>query len=697
MILFLSSAYVCSHKRTLSLLIWCSLLCGTGVPLQASVLSPAEIQQKLLGTTDPGRQVSLYGDLVDYYSWRAFDSAALYVSRIKQIANQTQSDSILAEAYRVEGELYVRNHRGGELFSRFFSLSKGSLSSELMAAVWLNLHRSYVLKKETFYALSALQLSMNLVDSSMNHRIDASIFIAAGDYAFRQGQYQAAYSWYQKALARLETEPESTLSSELNIKLGKILLETQNPQQANAHARAALREAQQTGSVVGIINSFLLLGETQYREGDLNAAFHSANTSQQLCLEHGIAYFLGPVYALLSKVCWEQGNAEAGIRYAKEGLKQQDEEARIACELVLCKRLLAQGEYEALITRIQKILSTNPTVQSQIKSLELLSTAYGKQGDFEQEALLTNHLNALRKRNEEQGMMLLITEQATEQVVVSPTSSSELYQWRYATLLLYTGGFILITLLCFLYNRYAASMYQEQLTKVRKALITRDKVLEKFAYFASHDLLEHVRVINSMTTLICKDIERGEFSENFKRLEYVRSGARVLEIMGAGIREYTDHFNQKVALSRFAVDSIISDIDDWFENHPNTHNAKIHWELEKSKITFVYPALVKLFQKLLTNAIQAQQGNALMCSIKGTKMLGMYLLEISDEGIGVNPRYHDIIFEPFQALENKMNSQSAGLGLAICKLIVEGHGGKIWMNSQLGVGTSVFVTIPYSR
>jgi light-regulated signal transduction histidine kinase (bacteriophytochrome) len=123
-------------------------------------------------------------------------------------------------------------------------------------------------------------------------------------------------------------------------------------------------------------------------------------------------------------------------------------------------------------------------------------------------------------------------------------------------------------------------------------------------------------------------------------------------------------------------------------------NAVIHRGILPS-VEASQPQLVQLFQNLIGNATKFRGERAPVITVSGEKQGdGMTLFTVADNGIGIAAEHLELIFVIFQRLHTRDECSGNGVGLAICKKIVEQHGGKIWAESQLGVGTTFHFTLP---
>lgn len=234
---------------------------------------------------------------------------------------------------------------------------------------------------------------------------------------------------------------------------------------------------------------------------------------------------------------------------------------------------------------------------------------------------------------------------------------------------------------------------REQNRQSQAELARSNRDLEQFAYVASHDLQEPLRMVAAYTQLLAEKYQ-GKLDENAdKYIHYAVDGALRMQRLvqdllsfsrlgrGGGERQKVD--------CKTAAEMAIKNLQVALEESQA--------QVECGELPLVVAdasQLVQLFQNLIANAIKFRGVKPPRIGVNAEKSGREWVISVADNGIGIAPEHAEIIFVIFKRLHTRAEYAGNGIGLAICKKIVEQHGGKIWMESEPGKGSTFKFTLP---
>jgi light-regulated signal transduction histidine kinase (bacteriophytochrome) len=217
--------------------------------------------------------------------------------------------------------------------------------------------------------------------------------------------------------------------------------------------------------------------------------------------------------------------------------------------------------------------------------------------------------------------------------------------------------------------------------------------LEQFAYIASHDLQEPLRMVSSFVQLLEKRYKGKLDQDADDFINYAVDGANRMQRLITDLLAYSrvgsrgKHF--KPVSSEVALDRALSNLQVIIKQSGAV--------VTRDPLPVVMGddiQLVQLFQNLIGNAIKFCGDRAPYIHISADQQEGEWVFSIRDNGIGIEPEYLGRIFLIFQRLHDRKKYPGTGIGLAICKKVVERHGGGIWADSKSGGGSTFYFTIP---
>jgi len=244
-------------------------------------------------------------------------------------------------------------------------------------------------------------------------------------------------------------------------------------------------------------------------------------------------------------------------------------------------------------------------------------------------------------------------------------------------------------------NQQLEKMVEER----TQALQNSNKNLREFAYIVSHDLKEPLRTISGFVTLIKKELDKQGLNENEieEYIRYVTAGTRQMELLISDILTYSKLTVAETHLEEVDVNEVIRQVKSSLAQTIYESEAEIY-------LTNTLPVrgeevmLKQLFENLISNGIKYRHAQRTpKITIGCNRELDTVRYFVKDNGIGISEKYFETIFKAFRRLHSKVEYEGTGVGLAICKRIIDIHGGDIWVESKEGEGSTFWFILPLAQ
>jgi PAS domain S-box-containing protein len=233
----------------------------------------------------------------------------------------------------------------------------------------------------------------------------------------------------------------------------------------------------------------------------------------------------------------------------------------------------------------------------------------------------------------------------------------------------------------------------DELKKKAEELAASNRELEQFAYIASHDLQEPLRMVSSFLQLLEKKYKDQLDTAAQQYIDYAVNGADRMKILILDLLQYSRVSTNKEISTETDTREVVSQVLNDLSQKISESNAII--EVGKLPVIIANTTqLTQLFQNLIGNGLKYNTSEVPKMEIGCERKGNYWQFHIRDNGIGIDPKFYQRIFIIFQRLHNKSQFSGTGIGLAICKKIVDRHGGKIWVESQPEQGSVFYFTLP---
>ena len=241
--------------------------------------------------------------------------------------------------------------------------------------------------------------------------------------------------------------------------------------------------------------------------------------------------------------------------------------------------------------------------------------------------------------------------------------------------------------------RAQLELANKELSRRTEALSRSNEELQRFAYAVSHDLQAPLRNVGTLTALLVRHNAENLDKDSKEYAHMIVSGVHGMQAMIKGLLDYAaatgDRHHRAECNSNAVVEQVL-------------FNLKYLIDVEDAVITVdVLPIveanedrLAQVFSNLVTNAIKYRDDRKPEIHITATDDNTEWIFKVTDNGIGIDMKYADEIFGLFKRLHSSDEYEGSGIGLAVCKAVIERHDGRIWMESELAKGSTFYFTIP---
>ncbi|MFK8009697.1 MAG: ATP-binding protein [Saprospiraceae bacterium] len=574
-----------------------------------------------------------------------FIGAADLTNKSLTFLEEKEEPLLKAKAYNLLCKIRIKQQDYNEILEYgkevlAISQAYGDIEKEIIAISNLGVYCASRLdyKSAIEYFYSSLEKSKAI----QFDRQTAQNLINLGTIYARLFNPQESLSNYQAVVEKYDQVLVDTTKTIIFNNIGNIHFEEKSYKESKKHFQKSLVLAEQIQYTEMIALALAHLGKLSCEESDFGTAMSYADRANELLEDLGDVNAKSINILNFAKLAHHSGDFETAILHLKEGIeiskKVRNEENEIACYRLLADFYKDKKDFENAF---------------QFKSLYA-----EKQEDY------------LKKQRNRQILDQEITfaTREKEQQIEALTQANQLQ----AMLL----------------------QKQEEVERANEQLTQANEELKQFAYVASHDLKEPLRMIGSYTQIINRKFA-NKLDENTQTyFHYVTDGVERMDNLLDGLLKYA-------TVGRGAQELKVINLNDTIL----ICQANLRLLIEETKtklevdelpsILGIGSLLSQLFQNLISNGIKFRNKDMIPeITIRSEEKENEYLISIKDNGIGIKEEYKERIFVIFQRLHARTDYEGTGIGLAICHKIMQRMGGKIWVESEYGNGSTFFFTFP---
>jgi chemotaxis family two-component system sensor kinase Cph1 len=231
------------------------------------------------------------------------------------------------------------------------------------------------------------------------------------------------------------------------------------------------------------------------------------------------------------------------------------------------------------------------------------------------------------------------------------------------------------------------------LESANQELARSNENLEQFAYVASHDLQEPLRVMSSYSQLLEKRYHEKLDQDAKDFIDFIVDAASRMQRLITDLLAYSRVGRKGVVATEVDLNEVMKKVLFSLSSAVESSGGRVTHD-ELPVLTVHETSALQVFQNLIANALKFRGEKPSEIRVGARKDGGEWVFSVADNGLGIEPQYHERIFQIFQRLHSREEYSGTGIGLSICKKIVSSWGGRIWVESELGKGSTFYFTMP---
>ncbi len=599
------------------------------------------------------------------------------------------------------------------------------LALERLARVYAEL--KYDLKAAMDYLNEAKAIDTSfttIADRAALYGDEGKIFMALNDYEKAQQAFLRQLTIYEKLGNKRGI-------ADVNYELGQLFFEQKDYRQALAYFNRALALYDELDDIRGRMYALNAIGQTWGRLGDYTRSLQSCTEALYLAQAANDRVHLAEIHVNIGYAYEHMNNPTEALRYYTGALLLGEELnnlriiARAAREMgniysQLCNEQEALRYYTQALEAAQKAGSKallkdiyeslfefhdeNGRNEEAYQWLKKLVAIKDELYDEERTRQLIHNQIRYQTEKKEEEVKLLRARELQNRIIIQ---NQRLQNYALIILILLVLAGIVI-----LYNAFKRKKaynellekevqkrtaelqrYNEELAASNRQLEQSNMELERFAYIASHDLKSPLRNIISFLNLIERKVRQNPDPQLLEYLKFATDSARQMHQLILDVLEFSRVNQDEVEMTEVDLnDTLVLALRNLKEEMSQKHAV-----VEASLLPVVYANsvyMLQLLQNFVSNGIKYNESRIPLVQISTEDKGDHYLFRVRDNGIGIDPEFHDQVFEMFKRLHTREEYQGTGIGLAMCKKIILKLGGKIWLESEPGKGTTFYFTLP---
>ncbi len=563
-------------------------------------------------------------------------------------------------------------------------LTKYEVSEDIIAEIYQSLVQAYLKSQEygnlEAYSTTLRSLSKGLFDTEKE-------IVALNNLAVVnsiRSDFKTAMGFFIEALelAKAIAYRQSVANTLINI--GTIYAHLQNHDEALKRYNNIIESYEdvlENNTLAIVYNN---VGNIHYRNNDAESAKLFFEKTLALAQQNQYLEMIALALTQISRVYRLESNTTEALIYAEESRQMMidlgDVNGRQINLLNLAQLHYDLGDFDSAIALCEEGLRVSQNAEDELNTMkvyQLMSDIYAHLKDFEKAYSYQYAFSELQEKvSKEQRNLQAIDIEIRYDIREKQLQIDQLQKE----------------------NEYQGKLLEQgkQISKQNTELSQANEELQQFAFVVSHDLKEPLRMIASYIQLIMRRLPK-EQSENIRTYsDFINEGATRMNFLLDGLLQYATIGKENEEEEEMNMAEII----DYTMFNLKLLLRETETEVllgEMPTLRIIPSRFSQLFQNLISNSIKFRKTNTKpLIQISCERRSKDFLFKVADNGIGISPEHRERIFVIFQRLHTRKQYDGTGIGLSICQKIITRIGGKIWVEGELGVGTTFCFTLPLS-
>lgn len=667
------------------------------------------LKQQLSESLSLEKRIAVLSQLTASLLQDAPTEANTYASNLLQIANQNNLIKEQALAYKQLGTVhwYKGNYpKALKFYVEALTIYEHHGTPMDVAKIHHNLAITYSRQADYEKALEHFAVSIKVFEEEGDALLLAHTFNDIGVIYNKNSNYTSALEHYYKALEIYNAKEYFDGISTVHLNIGLVFSQQNNWTSALNMYEKALHFSQKANMPYRIISALLRMGSAYTSLKKLEKAFSYYKRALKLAQKHHFEELTARCFLELGKIEIAKTKYDNALQYlflSLEICEQYEIKGYITENLQLTasamlkyqqqqktkgvdrESMLLHNDVLPILEKSKKMAEVSGNVQHLNDIYEALSEYFKQIGDYEKAFHYLQHYTTVQKKLFHQKNIEAVSKLQIEFETKQKEQQIQLQQVELEKKELQLHQKTEIEKI----NKKLELLVQQRTEKLKH----QNQQLRQFAYIVAHDLKSPLRNIGRFTGLLKRRLNNRLRKDEVELMDFLFGNVKQMDALLNDLLIYTTLDDDETKHRMCDMERLLHKIELILDREMDLSDTDIEIDdLPKIKVNPTHMTL--LFQNLLSNAIKFRHPER-HCEIEisANEEDNHYVFAISDNGIGIEKSYQQQIFKIFQRLDT-LKYDGTGIGLAICQKIVQMYGGRIWVESEFGVGSTFYFTIP---